>query len=54
MLDDPASISGKYVMVTFDDGWRDNFEIAYPILMKYNVPATIFLTTGFIESTDVL
>ena len=54
MLDDPASISGKYVIVTFDDGWRDNFEIAYPILMKYNVPATIFLTTGFIESTDVL
>ena len=35
--------------VTFDDGYRDNYEYAYPLLSKYRIPATIFLTAGCIE-----
>ncbi len=37
------------VWVTFDDGYKDNFEKAYPILKKYKIPATFFVTTGFIN-----
>jgi peptidoglycan/xylan/chitin deacetylase (PgdA/CDA1 family) len=39
------------VVVTFDDGYQDNFTVAYPILKKYEIPATIFVTTSFIGTT---
>ena len=43
----------KYsVAVTFDDGFRNNYSVAYPILERYGIPFAIFLTTGFIGSSD--
>jgi peptidoglycan/xylan/chitin deacetylase (PgdA/CDA1 family) len=39
----------RAAVVTFDDGYRDNWSTAYPILVKYNVPATIYITTGFVD-----
>jgi peptidoglycan/xylan/chitin deacetylase (PgdA/CDA1 family) len=39
------------VVITFDDGYLDNYTLAYPILKKYQVPAVVYITTGLIGST---
>lgn len=39
----------RYVWMSFDDGWRSNYENVFPVLKKYAVPATIFVATKGIE-----
>jgi peptidoglycan/xylan/chitin deacetylase (PgdA/CDA1 family) len=38
--------SGRYAVLTFDDGYRDNVSVALPIMERYNAPFTIYVPTG--------
>ncbi len=39
----------RFAMITFDDGYIDNYELAFPVLKARNATATFFLTTGFVS-----
>ena len=38
----------KYICITMDDGYYSNYELAYPLFRKYQVPASVFAVTDFI------
>ena len=44
----------KFVCFTFDDGYADNYELAYPIFKKYNCPFAIYVTTDFPDGKAVM
>lgn len=37
-------------VLTFDDGYKNNFDVALPALRELSIPATFYVTTGFVES----
>ena len=41
----------RSVLITFDDGYRNNVEVAAPLLAQQGIPAAFFVTTGFIDGT---
>jgi peptidoglycan/xylan/chitin deacetylase (PgdA/CDA1 family) len=51
-LEFPSS-RGPAVVVTFDDGYRDLYTHAFPVLKKYQIPATIYLAVNSIETGEV-
>ena len=49
-----GGIKHPTAVVTFDDGYQNNFDVAFPILLRERIPATIFLTTGLINTNDTV
>jgi peptidoglycan/xylan/chitin deacetylase (PgdA/CDA1 family) len=41
--------SGRYALITFDDGYLDNYDVAFPILRRHGAVATFFISTGFLD-----
>lgn len=48
----PRNDNKTKIVITFDDGYRDNYLYVYPILKRYNIPAVIFLTTDYIGTEN--
>lgn len=49
-IEQKKPLPARPVMITLDDGYRDNFTSLYPLLKEYNIKANIFLVAGFIQS----
>jgi peptidoglycan/xylan/chitin deacetylase (PgdA/CDA1 family) len=49
-----GSVTGREVAITFDDGVRNHFQVAWPLLQAYGVPATFFVCPGLTESGEWL
>lgn len=46
------AIPPRTCVITFDDGWRDNYDNAFPVLQRHGLPATIFLAVNYVENGE--
>lgn len=49
-LENGAALPEKPILITFDDGYEDNYANAYPVLRQYNMKATIFLISDYVST----
>lgn len=54
LVDGDVELPEKPVLITFDDGYLDNYEHAFPILRKHNMTAVFYIITGLIGYPDRL
>lgn len=53
-IDEHKKIPRNCVVVTFDDGFRNNYLEALPVLENYSIPATVFVTANLIGTSDLI
>ena len=47
-----AAFTGPFVVLTFDDGYADFYEAALPVLQRYNLVATLYVSTAFVNGSS--
>jgi peptidoglycan/xylan/chitin deacetylase (PgdA/CDA1 family) len=52
-LEEGIDLPERAALVTFDDGLRNNYTVAFPILVRFGIQATIFLTTDFMGTEKI-
>jgi len=53
-LSNGERLSSGLASITIDDGYADAYEVAFPLLKRYKIPATVFVVTTFLDRTDWL
>src|SRR5262249_53370677 len=48
IAEDGFRVAGPTALITFDDGYRDNLDLALPVLREFGAPALLFVATGFL------
>lgn len=48
-----AKTEDKLLIITFDDGFKNNYDIAFPIIKRYGLTATIFVATDYIDNGSI-
>lgn len=51
-LNGNGSLPKKSIVITFDDGYEDNYKYAYPVLKKYNFKAVFFIITSNVDNNN--
>jgi len=47
-----AALTGSFVVLTFDDGYADFYEEALPVLQRYNLVATLYISTAYVSGSS--
>lgn len=53
-LNDKNRYQKPMAVITFDDGFQNNYDVVFPVLCELDIPATIFVVTGLVDSNDTL
>lgn len=53
MVKEGATIDKKYAVITFDDGYNDNYHFAYKLLKKFDLSAAFYIPTDYIDNSGI-